>query len=72
MVVMISWEADLYAQNRDAKARADYEALLADLETNFADRSARLLTNDAQALDVEIQVLRERLQYETPKRASDA
>jgi hypothetical protein len=26
-----------------------------------------LLTNDAQALDVEIQVLRERLQYETPK-----
>lgn len=59
--------ADLYAQNRDTKARADYEALLADLETNFADRSARLLTNDAQALDVEIQVLRERLQYETPK-----
>ncbi|WP_151717686.1 5-bromo-4-chloroindolyl phosphate hydrolysis family protein [Gemmobacter serpentinus] len=59
--------ADLYGQNRDAQARADYEALLTDLETNFADRSARLLTNDAQALDVEIQVLRERLQYETPK-----
>lgn len=58
--------ADLYAQNRDPKARTDYEALLADLETNFADRSARLLTNDASALDVEIQVLRERLQYETP------
>ena len=50
-----------------AAARADYEALLNDLETNFADRSARLLTNDASALDVEIQVLRERLQYETPK-----
>ena len=59
--------ADLYAQTRDARARSDFEALLTDLETNFADRSARLLTNDASALDVEIQVLRERLQYETPK-----
>ncbi len=59
--------ADLYAQNRDPRARSEFEALLTDLETNFADRSARLLTNDAAALDVEIQVLRERLQYETPK-----
>ena len=64
--------ADLYGQSRDAKARGDFETLLDDLQTTFAERSARLLTNDAQALDVEIQVLRERLQYETPKRASDA
>ncbi|WP_054300865.1 5-bromo-4-chloroindolyl phosphate hydrolysis family protein [Gemmobacter sp. LW-1] len=59
--------ADLYAQNRDPKARGDYEALLADLETNFAGRTKALLANDANALDVEIQVLRERLEYETPK-----
>lgn len=64
--------ADLYAQNRDARARSDYETLLTDLETNFADRSARLLSNDASALDVEIQVLRERLQYETPKDRSQS
>ena len=32
--------ADLYAQTRDAKARADYEALLTDLETTFR-RTAR-------------------------------
>lgn len=59
--------ADYYARTRDSKARADYEALLGDLETNFADRSRRLLTNDSAALDIEIQVLRERLHYETPR-----
>lgn len=58
--------ADLYAQNRDPKARADYEALLDDLQTRFAARSQQLLSNDAGALDIEIQVLRERLKYETP------
>ena len=31
--------ADVYATSRDAKARADYEALLTDLETNFASRT---------------------------------
>ncbi len=60
--------ADLYAASRDPKARADYEALLDDLQTTFANRSRQLLGNDSAALDVEIQVLRERLQYETPKR----
>ena len=30
----------------DAKARADYEALLTDLETNFASRTQLLLSND--------------------------
>ncbi len=53
--------ADLYAQNRDASARADYEALLGDLETNFASRTQALLTNNRSDLDVEIGVLRERL-----------
>ncbi|WP_434619407.1 5-bromo-4-chloroindolyl phosphate hydrolysis family protein [Tabrizicola sp. M-4] len=56
--------ADLYRQNRDATARADYEALLDDLETNFASRTQTLLTDNRTDLDVEISVLRERLQRE--------
>lgn len=58
--------ADLYTHNRSAKARADYEALLTDLETTFASRTTALLQNNHTDLDVEIQVLRERLQFETP------
>ena len=34
--------ADHYAQTRDAAARADYEALLTDLETTFAAEDDRL------------------------------
>lgn len=56
--------ADHYAQTRDQKVRADYEALLTDLETTFAERSKALLANDHTDLDVEIQVLRERLKLE--------
>ena len=56
--------ADLYRQNRDPSARADYEALLTDLETNFASRTQTLLTDNRTDLDVEIGVLRERLQRE--------
>lgn len=59
--------ADLYAGSRDARARADYEALLADLETNFAARTTALLSNDHTNLDIEISVLRDRLKLETPK-----
>ncbi len=57
--------ADLYTQNRDPKARADYEALLTDLETTFAARTKALLANGHSDLDVEISVLRDRLKYET-------
>jgi hypothetical protein len=56
--------ADVYARGRDAKARADYEALLGDLETNFAARTTALLSNANTDLDVEIQVLRDRLKLE--------
>ena len=56
--------ADVYKANRDAKARADYEALLGDLETNFASRTQALLSNDHTDLDIEIQVLRDRLKLE--------
>ena len=58
--------ADIFAANRDAKARADYEALLSDLETNFAARTNALLSNSHSDLDIEIQVLRDRLKLERP------
>lgn len=56
--------ADLFARTGDARARADYEALLDDLEENFAARTEALLSNDRAGLDVEIEVLRERLERE--------
>lgn len=55
---------DLYAANRTAAMRADYEALLDDLETTFAKRTTDLLSNDHSDLNVEIEVLRERLEFE--------
>jgi 5-bromo-4-chloroindolyl phosphate hydrolysis protein len=57
--------ADLYAQTRDAQALADFDALLTDLETHFAARTQTLLSDNRSDLDVEISVLRERLQRET-------
>ncbi|MEM9975647.1 MAG: 5-bromo-4-chloroindolyl phosphate hydrolysis family protein [Pseudomonadota bacterium] len=56
--------ADLYAQTKSAEARADYEALLDDLEESFAARTDRMLVDDKSDLDVEIDVLRERLARE--------
>lgn len=56
--------ADHYAQTRDAQARADYEALLTDLETTFAQKSTAFLTNSRTDLDVEIAVLRDRLKLD--------
>jgi 5-bromo-4-chloroindolyl phosphate hydrolysis protein len=56
--------ADLYARTRDPKARSDYEALLDDLEKEFAARTEKLLLDDRTNLDIEIEVLRERLERE--------
>lgn len=56
--------ADHYAQTRDPAVRADYEALLTDLETTFAQRSKALAAGSQTDLDVEIQVLRDRLKLE--------
>lgn len=56
--------ADLYARGRDQSARAEYEALLDDLEGRFAARRDALLGDDRTALDIEIEVLRERLDRE--------
>jgi hypothetical protein len=57
--------AQHYAQTRDASARAEYESLLRDLETTFAARSQALIGQGRTGLDIEIQVLRERLKLET-------
>ncbi len=56
--------ADLYGRNRDAQAKADYVALLDDLSGNFAARTEKLLLDDRSDLDIEIGVLRDRLQRE--------
>lgn len=56
--------ADIYARSRDTQARADYEALLDDLEANFRSRTELLLSDNRSDLDVEIEVLRERLARE--------
>ena len=55
---------DLYGRNRDAGAREDYEALLGDLEQNFAAMTEKMLADDRSDMDVEIKVLRDRLQRE--------
>jgi 5-bromo-4-chloroindolyl phosphate hydrolysis protein len=56
--------ADHYAQTRDASARTDYEALLTDLETTFAQKTTAFLSNNRTDLDVEIAVLRDRLKLD--------
>lgn len=56
--------ADLWARNRDPSAKADYEALLSDLESSFAARKEELLLDNRTDLDVEIEVLRDRLNRE--------
>jgi hypothetical protein len=56
--------ADIYSRTRDAQARADYLALLDDLEQNFDARNRKSLLADRSDLTVEIDVLRERLSRE--------
>ncbi|KIC16860.1 5-bromo-4-chloroindolyl phosphate hydrolysis family protein [Leisingera sp. ANG-DT] len=56
--------ADIYARSQDAQARADYLALLDDLEQNFAARTRKMLVEDRTDLTIEIDVLRDRLQRE--------
>ena len=56
--------ADLYARTRDESARADYESLLDDLEANFSAQTEKLLGDNRTDLDIEIEVLRDRLARE--------
>ena len=56
--------ADLYTHTRDARALADYESLLTDLEGNFAARTRSLIEGGRTDFDIEMQVLRDRLARE--------
>ncbi len=56
--------ADIYGRSRDAGARTEYEALLDDLEANFSAQTQKLLNDDRSDLNIEIEVLRERLARE--------
>ncbi|WP_425049628.1 5-bromo-4-chloroindolyl phosphate hydrolysis family protein [Psychromarinibacter sp. S121] len=56
--------ADLYSRTRDQGARADYESLLDDLEANFSAQTEKLLGDNRTDLDIEIEVLRDRLARE--------
>ena len=56
--------ADLVQRGPDPAARMRYVALLDDLEQNYLARTEALLSNDREALGVEIDVLRERLDRE--------
>jgi hypothetical protein len=56
--------ADIYSRTQDTQARTDYLALLDDLEKNFAARNRKSLLEDRGDLNVEIDVLRERLSRE--------
>jgi len=53
--------ADLARHTTDPAAKASYEALLDDLETSFTDQHQKMLLDDRADLDIEIEVLRERL-----------
>ena len=53
--------SDLFAQTRDTQTLADYDALLTDLEASFEAKREKLLVADRSDLDIEIEVLRDRL-----------
>lgn len=56
--------ADIYSRKKDQSARAEYEALLTDLEASFTAQRETMLLSDRTDLDVEIEVLRDRLKQE--------
>ncbi len=55
---------DHYRKTGSEQARSEYETLLTDLETNFAARRDKMLRNDQEDMEIEIKVLRDRLQRE--------
>lgn len=55
---------DVYRRSKNTEARTDYEALLGDLEQNFAARTNKMLLDDKSDMDIEIKVLRDRLKRE--------
>lgn len=59
--------AAYYARTKDADARRDYLAFLDDMEGGFAQRTERLMLDDRTGLDIELEVLRDRLRREGVK-----
>lgn len=56
--------AQLWRRTQSWEARRDYKQLLDDLEGNFAARTQKMLIEDRTDMDIEINVLRDRLQRE--------
>ena len=56
--------ADIYSRSQDAKARDDFSALLTDMTDNFSARTRKMLVEDRTDLNIEIDVLRDRLARE--------
>lgn len=53
---------DLYTRKADPEARTAYVDLLTDLQDNFAARTDKMMSDDRTDMDIEIKVLRDRLQ----------
>ncbi len=56
--------ADLASKTSDAEAKAKYESLLSDLEASFNTQRETMMLDNRTDLDVEIEVLRDRLKQE--------
>ncbi|MGB0498911.1 MAG: 5-bromo-4-chloroindolyl phosphate hydrolysis family protein [Rubricella sp.] len=56
--------ADIWTRSRDPQARESFESVIDDLETTFLAHRERLLIEDRTDLDIEIDVIRHRLQQE--------
>ncbi|MHA7876740.1 5-bromo-4-chloroindolyl phosphate hydrolysis family protein [Roseivivax sp.] len=56
--------AEIFARSRDSRAKADFLALLDDLETSFGKKTEKLLVDANSDLQIEIDVLRDRLRRE--------
>ena len=56
--------ADIYAKSRDEDAKTKYESLLTDLEASFNTQRETMMLDNRTDLDVEIEVLRDRLKQE--------
>ncbi|MDU8927441.1 5-bromo-4-chloroindolyl phosphate hydrolysis family protein [Alisedimentitalea sp. MJ-SS2] len=56
--------ADVYARSQDRGARSDYMMLLTDLEESFNSKTQSLLLDNQSDMNVEIEVLRDRLARE--------
>jgi 5-bromo-4-chloroindolyl phosphate hydrolysis protein len=56
--------AELRSRAHDAAAQEKYEALLSDLEASFVKQRSHLLEENRSDLEVEIEVLRDRLQQD--------